>query len=301
VNKSIPTVAVITCLALVAGGSTAMWLLRDRLFTNPKPASDRAAYDAMVERLGGDEPAVRDELNELICTASAPLDTTDRVRRRSLTRDCLDPGLLLDIEHVWAFVGAAARGEPDPYHFVARDQRARLIELAGESPSPEEVLAVRRALARLGADFEVMRQPPDWTVKVEGEPVAMPFLDLLREAHEFMPVTKHPPLRPDPRIPAFAGTDAELLAHLEQFFNTPRARAAFPSAKFPNLYRDGRIPPIPTALSEYRPLIRAGIAAEKRLLLPSADPDEEAVEAVDDVFDKLERFFAAIEMFQQRD
>jgi len=298
VNKSIPIVAVIACLALVAGGGTGMYLLRDRLFTDPKPASDRAAYNAMVDRLGGDEPAVRDELNELICTASAPLEATDRVRRRSLTRDCLDPGMLLDIEHVWAFVGAAARGEADPYHFVAPDQRARLIELAGERPSPEEVLGVRRALARIGAEFDVMRQPPDWTVTVEGEPVAMPFLDLLREAHEFMPPTKHPPLRPDPRIPAFAGTDAELLAHLEQFFNTLRARAAFPPTKFPNLYRDGRIPPIPTALAEYRPLIRAGIAAEKRLLLP-ANPDEEAIEAVDDVFEKLERFFAAIEVFQE--
>jgi len=296
VNKLLPRIVVGVCLAVLAVGGTVAWLLRDRLSASSKSVPDRADYDALVARLGAEEPAVRDELNALICTAGG-LDETDQARRGTLTRDCPDPIVLLEIDHVRSYLRKAARGEADPFHFVAPDQRGHLKQLFGENPSAEEVLAVRRALARLGAEFEIIRQPPDWKVKIEGEPVAMPFLDLLREGYEFMPATKHPPLRAEPIIPAFAGTDAELLAHIDQYFNGARARAAFPPEKFPKLYEGGRIPPIPTALADYRQSIQAGIAAEKRILLPSANPGPDAIEAVNDVYDKLERFFAAVEQF----
>ena len=128
---------------------------------------------------------------------------------------------------------------------------------------PRESFESERSLANLADEFELIRLPPDWSVKIEGEKVAMPFLDLLRAAHEFLPAGQHPESILEPRIPAFAGGEGRLLDQLELYFNGERARAAFPPAKFPKLYRDGRIPPIPTALSEYVKEISRGFARRR--------------------------------------
>jgi hypothetical protein len=125
----------------------------------------------------------------------------------------------------------------------------------------------------------------------------MPFLNLLEDAHRFLPSTRHPELRPDPRVPAFGGPDGELLAHLELYFNGARARAAFPPDKFPKLYARGHIPPVPTALADYKAQIGAGVDAEKLILVPGENPDPEAVQAVNETFALLERFLAAVEGF----
>jgi hypothetical protein len=294
VKKLTQLVIVGGCVALLAGGAGAAWLLRDRLGDAPKADPQRAEYDALVARLGGNEPAVRDELNDLIGSASAPLDAADQTRVNSLTRECLDPKALLEIGHVQAFLAPALWGEARPFHFVGDAHKARLRAVAGDNPSPEQVLAVRKALARLGAEFALIRQPPDWRVTIEGEAPPLPFLDLLREGPRFLPYTRHPELQPEPLVPAFSGADAELLAQLDLFFNGARARAAFPPDKFPKLYVHGRIPPIPTALGEYTKEIDAACQIEMFTLLPVANPDPEGLENVNDVYSKLDRFLTAV-------
>jgi len=283
-------------LGSLGGGAYAAWLLRDR----PKSVSpERADYDRFVARLGGDEPAIRDELNDLISTSSAPLGAADRARAGALTRECLDASVLLEIDHVRAFIA----GEPSPYHFVGDVHRQKLRAIAGDSPSVEKVLAVRKALAALGGEFALIRQPPDWKVEVvekEGQPPPMPVLELLRSGSTFLPPGAHPVLRGEPRIPAFAGPDGELLVQLEQFFNTPQARAALPPAKYSKLYRSGRIPPTPTNLSDYQKELGEAVVAETRILLPGESPDPEGVEAVHDVYRKLERFFTAVVQFEPK-
>jgi hypothetical protein len=299
VNKLTPLLVVGSAVLLMVGGAGAAWLLRDRTARVPKPDPARAEYARLAERLGGDEPAVRDELNWLACTASATLQADDQAKVNGLTRECLDVGALLKVGHVQAFIGPPGRGDGSPYHFVSDEHRARLRALAGDSPSPQRVIAVRRALARLGAEFGEMRQPPDWGVKIDGEPPPMPFLNLLEDAHRFLPTAPHPDLRPDPRVPAFGGPDGELLAHLELYLNGTRAKAAFPPDKFSKLYVNGRIPAVPVGLAEYKDQIRAGIDAEKLTLLPGEDPDPEAVQAVNETYALLERFFLAVMKFDQ--
>jgi hypothetical protein len=285
----------VASVVLLVGGAGAAWALRDRFSDTPKRHPARGDYDAMVARLGGDEPALRDELNFLASTASRPRDAADQKRANALTRECLDPNILLGIGQVRSFVGPAGRGEPVAFHFVSDAHRKWLRELAGDDPSAEKVLAVRKALAKLAAEFETIRQPPDWSVTVEGDKPRLPFLDLLREGHQFLPAGQHPDLTADPRIPTFAGADGELLDQLDRFFNGQRARAAFPPAKFPKLYRDGRIPPIPTALLDYVKEVEEGVLAEKAELVQVGDP--ERVEAVNDVYDKLDRFLSAVARF----
>jgi hypothetical protein len=282
---------------LLAGGAGAAWLLRDHLTDAPKPDPRRAEYDAFVAHLGGDELAVRDELNALASSASGKMDPADQARANALTRECLDPKTLFEIEHVRQFASLAPRGEASPYHFVSGEQKARLAAIAGENPSAERVVALRKALAKLADEFERIRQPPDWNVNVEGEAPPMPFLELLREGHQFLPAGTHPELRPDPRIPAFAPADAELLAQLDRFFNGARARAAFPPGKFPRLYVNGRIPSIPTALDEYRKQVAVAIGAEMTILTPEENPDPGKVEAIDDTYGKLGRFLEAVAEF----
>ncbi|HKB03124.1 MAG TPA: hypothetical protein VKD90_12940 [Gemmataceae bacterium] len=298
-NKSSHLVIVSAAVLFMVGGAGAAWMLRDRPAHDAKPDPKRVEYDAFVAGLGGDEPAVRDELNWLVSTASARLDAADRLKVHGLTRECLDPLTLLAIGHVQRFVGSAARGEASAFHFVDAEHRARLAALAGEHPSPDRVFAVRRALARLATEFGMIRQPPDWHREVMGEPPPMPFLDFLEDGSRFLPTSRHPELRPDPRVPAFAAPDAELLAHLELYFNGARARAALPADRFPRLYVNGRIPSIPRTLVEYTKEIAAGIDVEKLILVPGENPDPEAVEAVNETFGLLDRFFTAIVQFDK--
>jgi hypothetical protein len=296
------TVAAI--LGSMAGGAYAAWVFRDKLSGGPSPVSpERAEYDRLVGHIGGNEPTVRDELNYLISTASAPLGAADRAKANGLTRECLDPNVLLGIDHVRAFVGPAGRGEAPAYHFVGAVHKQKLKAVAGDSPPAEKVIATRKALARLADEFLLIRQPPDWKVEVtplqkgaEAPPLA--FLDLLRSGSEFRPAGDHPTLRPEPRIPAFAGPDGELLVQLEQFFNSPAARAALPAAKYPKLYQGGRLPPVPTNLSDYQTEMTAAVGQEVRILVPNDNPD--GVEAVGDVYARLERFFTAVVNFEAK-
>jgi hypothetical protein len=289
-------------LGSMGGGVYAAWALRDKWSgSTPKPVSpERAEYDQLVSRLGGNEPAIRDELNFLISTTSASLQGLDRINARSLTRECLDPSILLNLEHVHVFVGSSLSQKASPYHFVGDAHKLKLQAVAGEHPSTDRVLAVRKALATLGDEFGLIRQPPDWKVSIEGEAPPMPFLELLRSGSQFLPTGKHPELRAEPRIPAFAGPDGELLVQLEQFFNTPQARAAFPPARFPKLYTDGRIPPIPTNLIDYTKEITEAVGEEMRVLLPGDSPDPEGIEAVREVYGKLQRFFTAVVQFDHK-
>jgi len=285
----------VAAVILLIGGAGAAWALRDRFSDPPKRHPARDDYDAMVAMLGGDEPTIRDELNFLASTATAKRDPADQTRANALTRECLDPNVLLDIGQVRSFVGAAAQGKPAAFHFVGDAHLKRLRELASDDPSAEKVLAVRKEIASLAAEFEAIRLPPDWSVTIEGNKPLLPFLDLLKEGHQFLPLGKHPNLAAAPRIPTFAGAEGELLDQLELFFNGQRARAAFPPAKFPNLYRDGRILPIPTALFEYAKAVDDAVVAEKAELVQIGDP--ERIEAVNDVYDKLVRFLSAVAHF----
>jgi hypothetical protein len=291
-------------LGSLAGGAYAAWAFRDRLAGGPSPTSPaRADYDRLVAHLGGNEPAVRDELNYLASTASAPLGPADRTKAGALTSDCLDPNILLGIDHVTAFVGPPGRGDWSAYHFVGDAHKQKLRAVAGDNPSADKVLAVRRALVTLGEEFALVRKPPDWKIGVVefgADPPPLPYLELLASGSDFLPAGKHPILYGEPRIPAFAGPDGDLLVQLEQFFNTPRARAALPPARFPKLYRDGRIPPIPANLSDYQKAMEEDVAAEMRVLLPEANPHPMKVQSLNDVYGKLERFFTAVVQFEPK-
>lgn len=288
---------VVLCIAAIPG---AAWFVRDRLSGATKPAPLPSDYSKIAENTGGQEAQIRDELNDLICTSSAPLDADDAKKVAALTRECLDIKVLLEIKHVRSYLAAANRGEASPYHFVNPFHKARLQALAGEKPSPQKVIGIRKALAKLGEDFAAIRQPPDWTVKVEGDsPPPMPFLDLLREASEFLPPDKQPTLRSEPRFFAFSGAEGELLMQLELFFNSRAAQAAFPASKYPKLYKSGRIPPVPTTLIEYRQQIGDAVVAEQRILLPNDTPSVEEAQAVNEVFAGLEQFFSTIVTFHE--
>ena len=80
---------------------------------------------------------------------------------------------------------------------------------------------------------------------------------------------------------------------------TPHTGAFFRRAGRAANSRFCRIPAIPTALAEYKAEIGAGINAEKSILLPGEDPDPEAVQAVNETFGLLDRFFTAVMRFDQ--
>ncbi len=292
-KKLAQPLAIVAGLVLLGIGAGTVWIFRDQPTTAPKPGE----YDVLVEKLGSDEPAIRNELNELICTATAAMDPADKTKAHALTLDCLDVRLLLDIGHVRAFL--AGQGEGMAYHFVSEEHRSRLKQIAGDRPSPQKVLAVRQALLVMGNEFASLREPPEFKLKIEGaSPPAMPFLAILRDSHLFRP-GQQPIQRGEPRIPAFSSADAGLLVQLEQFFNCELLAKAFPATKYPKLYRNGRIPALPANLMDYQSAIVEAVLEEKRLLLPGETPDPEGVEAVNEVYLKLERFFSAIVSFEK--
>jgi len=294
-NKLTQSLVIFTCMVLVASGAGAAWIFRDRLTAGPKPGDPRAEYNAFAQILGGDELAVRDELNELICTATAAMDPADKTKAHALTLNCLDVRVLLEIGHVRTFL--AAHGEGMAYHFVNEEHRSRLKQLAGDRPSPQKVLAVRQSLATLGNEFASLRQPPEFKLKVEGaSPPSMPFMAILRDSHLFMP-GQQPVQRDKARIPSFSSADGELLVQLEQFFNSQLLAKALPATRYPKLYRNGRMLALPANLVDYKNEIGEAVLDEKRLLLPGEAPDPEGVEAVNEVYTKLERFFSAIVSF----
>jgi hypothetical protein len=291
---------VVAILGGLGGGAVAAWVFRDRLAGGPAAVDpERVEYDRFVSRAGAPEADVRDELNFLITTASAPLGAADRAKADKLGRHCLDPRELYTIDHVHELIA----GEPGPYHFVGPTHREKLKAIAGEKPTPERVLAVRRALAALSGEFALIRQAPDWKIDVQekdASPPPMPYLDLLRSASEFLPAERHPELWAEPHVPAFAAGDGELLVQLEQFFNTPRAKAAFPPARFQKVYVNGRVPAVPTNLFDYKPQIEEAVGQEIRILLPGENPHPEMAEAVRDVFGRLQRFFTAVVTFEEK-
>jgi hypothetical protein len=170
--------------------------------------------------------------------------------------------------------------------------------IAGDQPSAARALAIRKSLAAIADGFALLRQPPDWKVTVEGEsPPPMPILELLRDAHQIA-TGEAPRLRSDPKLPAFATADAELFAALDAFFNHARMQGVFPQSKFPKLYRDDRIAPIPVAFADYHPQIAAAVQAERRILLGD-NPHPDSAEAVNDVYRRLEQFLSAIVSFEK--
>jgi hypothetical protein len=289
-NKPTQSLIILACLVLAVLGAGVAWFSRD--WHEDAPATQDPDYAAFVERFGSDEPAIRGELNELVCSASAMLDSADRSKANALNRECLDAKMLLEIAHVRRFI--AGRGEGMAYHFVNTEHRDRLRAIAGDRPTPERVVALRKSLAAIALELATITEPPDWTLKVEdGTPPPMPFLDLLRDAHQIL-AGDLPALRMYPRVPAFSSSDAMLLDCLDRFFNDPKVRAAFPPAKYAKLYRDGRIPPIPFMLAEYQTQIAEAVRAEQQILLPGDNPDPESVQAVTEVYAPLERFLSAI-------
>jgi hypothetical protein len=286
-----PILTLLASIALLGAGAGATWMLRDHWADGPAAVPD-ANYQAFQDRLGGPENALRQELNVLTVTATVPMGAADRDRAYGLTRECLDVRRLLDIGHVRDFVVAIGRGEARPFHFLSQEDCKRLRGVVGDQPSAERVLAVKRALAEVGATFAVIRSETDWNVKIEGEEPPIPFLNLMSEASQFRP-GHHPDVFGGAKVPAFTAAEAELLTYLDEFFNLPAAREAFPAKTYPLLYRDGRLPPLPN-LDTYKREIQDGIKSEKLILLPGAKTTAEQVAEVDAIFDRLERFFEAV-------
>jgi hypothetical protein len=299
VSKSQQLLLICSSLILIAGVSVAAWTLKKEM-SSQLPSQEATAlpgYEAFVEKFGGDEKGLRGELQYMLIHNSAPLSAADQSKINKLTGELTSAASLLDIDHTRRFVEVSTIDPLPIYHFVGDTKSGALRTLMGENATPEQVLKVQKALGKLSIEFETFRETPDWKVEVEekdGAQVKLPFLDLLRSASEFMPANQHPSLRAEPKLPIFAGTDAELLSQLDRFFNSPRGLAAFPKSKFPNIYQGDRIQPIPP-LSHYRPQIIAGLVEDKKLLLPEKNVRPEGVEAVEEVFSKLEQFFQAID------
>ncbi|HEX3148058.1 MAG TPA: hypothetical protein VHR66_08230 [Gemmataceae bacterium] len=284
-------------LSAMGGGAFAAWHFRGHIADGPPP--EPTTYDQFVKRIGAPEPAVRDELNFLMATASAPLSSSDRKKAEALTHECLDAKTLVAIDHVQTFM----TGESSPYHFVSTAHRDKLRTIAGDSPSPERVLAIRKALIHLGNEFAEIRERPDWKVKIEekgGPPPPLPFLDLLKSGSEFLPSSQHPLVYGEPRIAVFGGPDGELLTQLELFFNSDQCRAALPAAKYPKLYKNGRIPPVPTNLYDYQKQMEAGVGTEMKIILNAENPPADVVEGLNQVYAKLERFFTVVVQFDPK-
>lgn len=258
-------------------------------------------YNNWIKSLNVGERDFRDELNHLAMATKVPLEKADQVRVLALKPDCEDPKLLLQIGFIGKLIRDGATNRANPFAFVTSEQQAELEALAGQKPSAETVLKIRRELVFFAHEFDVLRQAPDWKVEVSGEEkVALPLLDMLREAFEFMPAIQHPNLRDKPVIPVFSPAEGELLIQLRQYFNGARAKEAFPSSAYPNAYLDRKLPAIPRGLSEYRRQINRAITAEKKIILPDvkgARPDH--IEAVDEIYRRLERFLDAIEQFEK--
>jgi hypothetical protein len=287
----------LVAFVLVAAGMATI-LIRKQLADSPGHASERADYDTLVERLGGDEPAVRDELNELVGTTSVTLDPADRAKVNALKHECLDAKVLLAIGHTQLFV--ASRGEGMAYHFVGAEHHKVLRAIAGDYPSAERVIAIRKGLAQIAEGFDIVCQPPDWSIKVEGEgSPPLPILILLSETHRSFPPGEHLALRTNPRVPAFSATDAELLIQLERFWNGANVRAVLTPDRYPKLYKNRRISPIPTAIAEYQEEFGAAVLAEQHILLPGEQPDPEGVQALNEVYGRLEQFLSAIVTFDK--
>ena len=286
-----PILTLFASLVLLVAGGLATWLLRDHWADGPPPVAD-AEYQAFQDRLGGPEYDLRQELNALAATATASMGAADRDRAHSLTRECLDARRLLEIGHVRDFVAATGRGDVRPFHFLSEGDRHHLRAIVGDRPTAERVLAVKQALAELGAAFAVIRRETDWNVKIEGEAPPMPFLNLMSEASQFRP-GHHPDLPGGAKVPAFTYAEVELLTYLDEFFNLPAGREAFPAKKFSLLYRDGRLPAVPD-LAKYKPEILDGIKIEKLVLLPGEKTTDEQVAEIDEIFGRLERFFQAV-------
>jgi hypothetical protein len=269
-----PYVLAVVVLAI----ATAAWFVRER-HSDVASSPQKSDYETFVERLGGDEPAIRSELSELIRTTSAAVDSSDRAKINGFQED-----RLLQIGHVQAFI--AKREEPPAFHFVSDEHRRRLQVIAGDQPSAARALAIRKSLAAIADGFALLRQPPDWKVTVEGEsPPPMPILELLRDAHQIA-TGEAPRLRSDPKLPAFATADAELFAALDAFFNHARMQGVFPQSKFP------------VAFADYHPQIAAAVQAERRILLGD-NPHPDSAEAVNDVYRRLEQFLSAIVSFEK--
>ncbi len=285
-----PFLTLLASLILIGAGAGATWLLRDHWADGPAPVAD-PDYQAFQDRLGGPEYDLRQELNTLAATATAPMGAADQGRAHTLTRECLDARRVLEIGHVHDFVAATGRGEVLPFHFLSEGGRGRVRAIVGDRPTADRVLALKQALAEIGATFAVIRREPDWNVKIEGEAPSMPFLNLMAEASQFHP-EYHPDLPGGAKVPAFSVAEIELLAYLDEFFNLPAAREAFPAKKFPLLYRDGRLRTLPD-LAKYKPEILDGIKVEKLILLGDQATDEN-VATIDEIFGRLERFFQAV-------
>lgn len=283
-------VALAACLLL--GSGVVAWTMRHRLTDAPSSRTS-AEYTTFVDRCGGNETDVRSDLNRIAATGTCTYGAADAGRVASLQNECSDPKVLLEIECVASLVDATNLGEPRPFDFLSAEQAARLKIFVGDKPSATRVNVFRANLAKLAAVFGEVRRPPDWNVKIEGDKPPMPFLDLLRAASEFMPHGSHPRLYASPVVPTFCALDAELLEHLERYFNTPAMKAAFPEDRFPKLYANGRISALPWALAEYRTEILRGINQEKAILLPGKTPDPEQAEAVDEIFARLLELFDA--------
>jgi hypothetical protein len=186
------------------------------------------------------------------------------------------------------------------YHFVGAEHHNMLRAIAGDNPSAERVIAIRKALAEIAAGFNIVCQPPDWSIKVEGEgSPPLPILNVLSEAHRSFPPGERLALRPNPRVPAFSATDAELMIQLDRFWNGAGVRAVLPPGGYPKLYKNGRIPPIPTMIADYQEEFGAAVLAEQRILLPEDQRDPEGVQALNEVYGRLEQFLSAIVTFDK--
>jgi hypothetical protein len=286
-----PFLTLLASLVLLGAGAGATWLLRDHWADGPAPVTD-ADYQAFQDRLGGPEYDLRQELNTLAATATAPMGAADQGRAHGLTRECLDARRVLEIGHVHDFVAATGHGEVLPFHFLSEGDRGRVRAIVGDRPTADRVLALKQALAEIGATFAIIRREPDWNVKIEGEAPPMPYLNLMSEASQFRP-GYHPELPGGAKVPAFTAAEVELVTYLDEFFNLPAAREAFPAKKFPLLYRGARLTPLPD-LAKYKPEILDGIKVEKLILLPGEKTTDEQVAEVDEIFGRLERFFQAV-------
>jgi hypothetical protein len=289
-NRVLPVLIVGSILTLLLSAAGAVWLITDALKNAPKFKVTDSDYEALILRLNGDEPTVRDELNELISTCGARLSPEDAAKATNLTRECLDANDILSIGHIRAYLRVGAVDDASAYHFVSPEQKRVLVATYGETPSVARVIAARKKLAALATYFSTLRSPPDWKIEIEAKTEKdipkIAHIEFLQEAFLFLPQEQTVQLRALPSVPAFSSNDGTLLLQLETLFNGPKGKDAFPPDLFPKAYVNGKLPPLPKFSEQDRKLIEIRMEAEKKTILGDK-PNPEAIEAVGDVLNRI--------------
>jgi hypothetical protein len=296
-NKALPVLIIGASLSLLISAGAAVWMVRESINDAPKFNAVETDFDAMCLRLGVDADWGRQELALMLGSNRAKVSTDDQTKIEALPREVNDYKKLMEVAHANEFAKTAGVVDAAAYHFVSEGQRKHFTMAFTAFPKPERVLQARKELSPLSELFYQLRLKPDWNIEIESkdekEITKLPMIEFIASGFNLFAETKIIRLSGDGKFPAFSGIEGELLEQLEAYFNSPKAREAFPQNLFPKLYVDGRMAALPNFEPADREMVRKRIAHEKSNIHPTDPP--EMVAEVKKIFDRLEDLLNAIE------